>query len=647
MMKKVILLLGLLAAPFAALSAPIEVKSPDEKLTVRLEKDKALSLEVHDLNGRLYRIDDMAMHTDRGILPAPDAKIKKNTHQHIRREVTPLIKEKSAVIRDHYNQAKIDFRDGVSIEIRAYNDGVAYRFITNFKEGFTVARETGAYTFADKGRFTFQRDHSPAGSCEMPYVTTTIGALTREDMGNLPALVQIPDSKRLLFLEADVQDYPIMWLKTENGKLNAHHWPYPATYHGDNYYNRRSVQTSHDYIARVEGKRTFPWRAMAIADHDYELMTNELVYLLAPECRIENPSWIKPGWVIFDWWSKMGVFGVDFKAGMNTETAKYMIDFAADFGMPYFLFDDGWTKEDLLKPVPAVSIEEVVAHGRKKGVGVMLWVSYAQLYDQMDEAFEQFEKWGIQGIKIDFMNRFDQEIVRFYWEVAEKAARHKLVVNFHGAYNPDGMRRAYPNVLTREALIEFEYNGWTDFVTPGHDCTLPFIRNVAGPMDYIPGTMLNGTKSKFRAVGETPMNQGTRAHSMAMAVISYSPMQMIPDSPSVYYKEEECARFLLDIPVEWDETLPINGTLGEQVTVARRNGNEWYLGGITNWDARKSSVPLHFLEEGREYTVELFEDGVNADMTATDYKRRTFNVRKGDLLDIQMAPGGGFVARFY
>ena len=645
-MKKLILLVLTLAFPLMSFSAPLELHSPDGRLSARLETGEAVSLIVSDRGNELYRIDNIAMHTDRGTLPAPGAKIRKQTRSSVDRRVIPVVKEKNAEIPENYNQMRIDFRDGVSIEVRAYDDGIAYRLVTGLGGELTVLRETGTYIFPGDYTFVFQRDSDPGSSCENPYVTTSTGKLTDRDMGNLPALVEIPGSRRLLMLESDVQDYPVLWLRTDNGRLNMYHWEYPASYlENGNYYNRRQVTARHEYIARVGGSRSFPWRVMAVADDDAQLMSNQLVWLLAPDCMIEDPSWIKPGWVIFDWWAKMGVFGVDFKAGMNTATAKYMIDFAQEFEMPYFLFDDGWTREDLTVPVPEVDIEEVVTYAGSKGVDVMLWVSYAQLYDQMDEAFRKFEQWGIKGIKIDFMNRSDQEIVRFYWDVSEKAARHGLVVNFHGAYKPDGIRRAYPNVLTREALIEFEFSGVNDWVSPDHNCTLPFIRNVAGPMDYIPGTMMNATRSKFSPIGQTPMGMGTRTHSMAMAVVFESPMQMVPDSPSVYYREEECARFLFAIPVEWDEIRPLDGKVGDYVAVARRNGSDWYVGAITDWTPRNLVLELDFLDEGREYTMEFFRDGINADMSANDYKREISKVRKGDKIDTDMAPGGGWVAR--
>lgn len=330
---------------------------------------------------------------------------------------------------------------------------------------------------------------------------------------------------------------------------------------------------------------------------------------------------------------------------MNTETAKYFIDFCAENGFRYFLFDDGWSpKDDLLHTVPGLNMEEVTSYAKSKGVDVMLWVIWHTLKTQWNEAFDQFERWGIKGIKMDFMNRDDQEMVRFYEAVAAKAAEKKMVVNFHGAYKPSGLRRKYPNVLTREALVEFEYNGWTHHDNPEHHNLLPYIRMFTGPMDYIPATMRNSNKSDFRPIGDYPMGQGTRAHAMALFVILNSPMTMLPGSPSDYYREKECTDFLAKIPVEWDETRLLAGKIARYTVLARRAGSDWHIGAITNENARLLTLPTDFLAPGR-YRMELIEDGINANKSASDYKRINTVINAGDVLHLDLAPGGGWVAR--
>jgi alpha-glucosidase len=467
-------------------------------------------------------------------------------------------------------------------------------------------------------------------------------------MGNLPALVQLGSGECILFLEANTWDYPVMWIKKSDTGLVSHYWGVPDGYRGgsDSWYSKRTTGNK-DYIANTSASRDFPWKLFAVAEKETGLLTNQLVYLLGQDCKIENTSWIKPGWVILDWWARRGIYGVDFKAGINNETAKYMIDFSAEFGLQYFLFDYGWTAgNDLTKVIPEVDMAEIVRYANSKNVDVLLWVAYSLFDDQMEAALQQFRKWGVKGVKIDFMNRSDQEIVNFYWRAAEACAKYKMVVNFHGAYRPDGLRRAYPNVLTREALIEFEYSGINkDWDNPDHHCTLPFIRGVAGPMDYIPGTMNNASKKDFALNGDKLMGQGTRAHSMAMAVICESPMQMIPDAPPLYYRERECTEFLIQIPVEWDEIVPLDGKLGDFVALARRNGNTWYVAAITDWSPRTMEINFDFLDEGKLYQIEIIKDGINADVTAVDYKKEVGTVKKGDKIQINMASGGGWIAK--
>ena len=651
---KIKFIILLLIALFSTKTEAKEVKllSPDKKLNAVIDAGRTVSVTVFDDASALFSIDEISIDTDKGTFPAPNATIRKTDRKTVSREIVPPVKEKQASIPENYNEATVRFSVGVSLQFRLYNEGFAYRMITEQPGEMTVKRENALFSFDKNAKITFQNDTVSQSHNEAPYVSMSMGEITQREMGNLPALVELPESKRLIFLEADLQDYPCMWIKGDNGKVRIHQWNYPERYSQDlgnnSYLTKKVVISSLDYIAKVQGARAFPWRIIGIAEKDIDLIRNQLVYLLGPEPKLKDVSWIKPGWVMFDWWGKYGIYGVPFKAGMNTATARYMIDFCNEFGMRYFLFDEGWTRDnDLTKMTPDVNIEEVVSYGKSKNVDIMLWVPYSIFDEQMEKAMAQFDQWGIKGVKIDFMARSDQEIVNFYWRAAEMASRYRMVVDFHGAYPPDGLRRAYPNVLTREGLIEFEYNGWTDLVTPAHDCTLPFIRNVAGPQDYIPGTMFNATKESFRTIGRTPMGQGTRAHSMAMAVISESPMQMLPDAPTWYYREEECARFLTRIPVEWDQIEPLQGKVGEYVAVARRNGKEWSVAAITNWDARKLTLRFDFLEEGRTYDMELFRDGPNAATMAVDYIKENRKVSKGDIIEADMAPGGGWVARIY
>ncbi|MDR3095240.1 MAG: glycoside hydrolase family 97 protein [Bacteroidales bacterium] len=638
------LLLVYIAFPLWA--AETRISSPDGTLDLSIDVSGQISVKLMAGNTNVFEIKHIDLFTDRGHFPAT-MRVKKVKQNSVNRVVQPVIREKTATIPERYNEAVIEFGDKTKIQFRLYNEGFAYRFLTDAAGDMKVLNDRADFIFPDSARLTFQKDNRYNGDYERPYVCEKIAGMTNGEMGNLPALVSAA-GHFVLLMEADTKGYPVMWLKKTDTCLSAHYWGYPLEYNRQgNRYDRRRVLKSADYIAQTSASRSFPWKVFAIADKETKLLTNQLVYLLGEDCKITDPSWIKPGWVTFDWWSRRGIYGVDFQAGVNTETAKYMIDFAHEFGIRYFLLDDGWTKgEDLSQVVDGLDIPEVVRYGHTKGVDVMLWVVYDHFAGQMDKALKTFAQWGIKGVKIDFMNRSDQEVVDFYWEAAEKCAAYRMVIDFHGAYRPDGLRRAYPNVLTREALIEFEYNGMENWDNPDHHCTLPFIRNVAGPMDYIPGTMNNATKSDFRINGNKPMGQGTRAHSLAMAVVAESPMQMLSDAQPLYYQERECTDFLLKIPVEWDDTVPLDGAVGDYVALARKNGNDWYVAAITDWTPRKLNITLDFLPPNQTCQIEIIRDGVNANDTAVDYIREVKSgIKKGDTVNINMASGGGWIAK--
>lgn len=637
----------LFLCPFLVEAKEFKLFSPNKVLHAEVVVDEHVSIRVLQEKDILFAVRDIYLNTDQGYFPSKFPKVRSAKKKSVDRMVVPEIKEKRSVIAEQYNEVSLLFADKAKLEIRLYDEGMAYRMSTDCKGELTVWDEAADFVFDSSSTLFFQQDSNMNSDYEAPYIEQKIQDIKQGVTGNYPALVKVPSGTNILLLESDLQDYPCLWLEKGSQNLNAHFWNYPKTYNvKGNSKNRRQIVSCEDYIAKTNGKRTFPWRVFAVAQEDKDLMDNQLVYLLAPECRIEDPSWIKPGWVTFDWWARRGLYNVDFKAGINTETAKYMIDFAADFGIRYFLFDDGWTyKEDLTRTIAGLDMKEVVDYATSKGVDVMLWVTYDLFDSQMDAALAKFSEWGIKGLKIDFINRSDQVASNFYWKAAKKAAEYKMVLDFHGAYRPDGLRRAYPNVLTREALVEFEQNGGTYKDNPDNRLMLPFVRNVAGPMDYIPGTMNNATKKSFRFNHDTPMGQGTRAHFMAMAVIAESPMQMLPDPQSDYYREAECTKFLVNIPVEWDEQVTLDSKIGDYVAMARKHGELWYVAAVTDWTSRKMKLDLSFLPEGKKYKMEVFRDGVNADIRAIDYKHEFIGIEGGEILDISLASGGGWVAK--
>ena len=584
-----------------------------------------------------------------GIVLPENLKVKRNKQISVNEEITPVIRDKSNTLQNNYNELLLEFKSGGSVAFRMFNHGLAYRISTVEKDSLTILKENLSVQFEDGDSIRFQASDSFNSAWETPYEFHKIGEVELGRLLNLPVLVEKKNGPFVLFTESDLFSFPGLWAKSiGSATLETAHAPYPKklSYEGSIYRHGQIAETE-NFVAKVAGTRTFPWRIFAVEDNEAGLISNNMVYLLSTPTELQDVSWIKPGVVMFDWWGKFNVYGVDFKTGINTETAIYFIDFCAAKGFRYFLFDDGWCpKENLLTPIPELDMAEVTSYAKEKGVDVMLWVVWSSLQRQWDAAFDQFEKWGIKGIKMDFMNRDDQQMVEFYEAVAKKAAEKKMVVNFHGAYKPSGLPRKYPNFLTREALIEFEYNGWTESDNPEHHNLLPYIRMFCGPMDYIPATMRNSNKQNFKPFSDYPMGQGTRAHAMALFVILSSPMEMLPDAPSDYYREKECTDFLTRIPVEWDETKLLDGKISKYTVLARRSGKDWFVGAITNDDAREIDLPLDFLEN-RKYNIEIIEDGVNAATRAIDYKKVEKETQQNEVIHLKLALGGGWVARIW
>jgi alpha-glucosidase len=642
-----VLLLLLVASQLAA-GGEFQLTSPDGRLTARVSVSGSTSITVTADGKMLFTARDLALNLRDGITVGHASETRNATRRSVDRIIRPEVREKFAAIREQFNELRIAYPDSSLLELRAYNEGIAYRFATAFDRAITVLGESCSLVFSrgDSARYLHERSYRTA--YERPYQHSAVAEIPAEGMCPLPLLVETAAGPRVLITEANLEEYPCFWLKGTGSaalQMTAPGYPIELSTEG-NLYEQGKVKRAAEEIARTRGRRAFPWRVFALARSDAELLTGMLVYLLGPERKGGDVSWIKPGWVTLDWWGRRNMHGVSFTGGVNTATAKYFIDFAARFNIPYVLFDDGWSKQDdLLAVVPDLAMSEVLRYAREKGVRILLWCVWSTLERQWDQAFDQFQRWGVAGIKIDFMNRDDQTMVEYYRRVAAEAFRRWMVVDFHGAFKPDGLRRSYPNILTREALIEFEFNGVNDMDSPEHHVNLPFIRMAAGPMDYLPGTLNNAQRHEFRIVADRPMGQGTRAHSLALAVLFESPMQMLPDSPVDYEREPECTKFLTSVPVEWDDLKVLHAKVGESLALARKRGDEWYVAAITNWTPRDLSIALDFLENTRGYTAEYFQDGPNAHRRGIDYRRGTLTVKKGDRLTLPLAPGGGWVAR--
>jgi alpha-glucosidase len=397
------------------------------------------------------------------------------------------------------------------------------------------------------------------------------------------------------------------------------------------------------YLAKTAGKRVFPWRVLMIAAKDGDLIESPMIYRLAKPSTGDF-SWVRPGKVAWDWWNDLNLRGVGFQAGVNTATYKYFIDFAAANGIEYVILDEGWYKlGDLLSVVPDVDLDAILAHARAKNVGIILWVVWKTLDDQFGPAMEQFTKWGVKGLKVDFMQRDDQRMVNYYYKVASEAAKRHFLVDFHGAYKPTGLYRTFPNVLTSEGVKGLENSKWSRDVTPEHDVTIPFTRMAMGPMDYTPGAMVNGGLKNFQAIFNQPMSQGTRCHQLGMYVVYESPLQMLSDTPTNYQREPECLTFLSRVPTTWDETRVLEAKIADYVIVARRKGLDWYLGAMTDESQREFTLDLSFLED-RPYDVTIWQDGVNADRDGNDYAIVKKSLTKTERLPVRLAAGGGWVA---
>ncbi|MBW6501117.1 MAG: glycoside hydrolase family 97 protein [Bacteroidales bacterium] len=646
-MKKLFRLIASVLITLSANAQEYQLISPDGKLTAKIETGQNISVNLEKDGRNVVMLENLFLKAGNVVRKDTSLKVQRVTRRSVNEVIEPEIREKASSLINKFNELEIRFRAYFGITFRIYDEGLAYRFSTFSGDSLIIYGESINVRFEDDDSARFQSSKTFNSAYETPYEHDAISSIRQGKLCNLPFLAEKANGTFVMITEADLYEYPGLWLKgTGESMLTSVHPPFPKTFtQTGSAYGLGQVKETYDYIARVKGTRTYPWRIFAIEDDEKGLVSNNMVYLLASPCAIEDVSWIKPGIVMFDWWGKHNIYGVDFKAGVNTETAKYFIDFCAAHGFRYFLFDDGWSPRDnILETVPELDMEEVVRHGRSKGVDVMLWVIWNTLGRQWEEAFELFGKWGIKGIKVDFMNRDDQLMVMYYEALARKAAEMKMVVDFHGAYKPCGLRRKYPNVLTREGLIEFEYNGWTDSDNPVHHNLLPYIRMFTGPMDYIPGTMRNSTKSNFRPVGDYPMGQGTRAHSIALAVILNSPMTMLPDSPSDYYREKECTDFIAKIPVEWDESLLVEGKIAKYTILARRSGDEWFVGAITDRDERIINLETGFLGPGR-YRIEAIEDGINSNTRAEDYRKTETYFQSGDDLKLKLASGGGWVAR--
>lgn len=617
------------------------VKSPDGRIAVNVETGATTTYSV-DFNGkRILSPSPLSLTFDNGTVIGRNMKVNKVERVSTDRMLQPTVKQKSAEFRDHYNEMILK-ASGYQVHFRVYDDGVAYRFHTDFARPLKVMSEEVAYCFPEDYNTLFPEERTMLSPQQPLFKPMKLSEIATDKFCSTPALIKVDDHVRVFISESDLESYPGMFLQKQGekelgGKFAAYALEEKKTEGRQCFPTKRA-----DYIAKVEGKRNYPWRAMIVTDDDKNLLTNQLIYKLAPESKGDY-SWVKPGKIAWDWWNALALYGVDFKAGINTDTYKYYIDFASRYGIEYVVIDDGWSEAwDVTKTIPEIDMKALAEYAESKKVGLILWVSWIPFEEKMDEAFELYSQWGIKGLKIDFMNRDDQRMVDFYYTVARKAIPYKMLVDFHGAYKPTGWLRTFPHVLTSEGVAGLENCKWADYANPAHDVTLPFTRMVAGPMDYTPGGMNNFHAKDFKIRFDLPETIGTRCHQLGMYVVYESPLQMLADSPSNYYREPECMEFLSAVPVVWDETKVLEAKVGEYVLIARRSGDTWYIGGLTGEKGQTFEIPLDFIE-GRKMLTS-WEDGVNVAMQARDFARKSRPVSKGDKITVKMYDGGGYAA---
>lgn len=639
--------LCLLLLAVSAYAAPTEyaLHSPDGRIEVRIHSAGRISYDVL-LHGKpLLAGNTMSINIDHTVLGAQSA-VKSARESSVDRVLTPVVRRKSATIREHYNELRLETGGPLAVVFRAYDEGVAYRLETSVpNDSVKVYNEEVNFRFTGNYPVFYPQEESFLSHNERFYTRHNLADLPSSAIASMPAVVDAGGPK-IAVAESDIEDYPGLWLGGTGGNALAGvfpHYPLKTQMEKD---RTEKVTEAADYIAITRGTRTFPWRILGIADKDADLIGNQLVWLLAKPSTMQDTAWIKPGKVAWDWWNATNLYGVNFKSGVNNQTYKYYIDFASKYHLEYIIMDEGWYElGNVLKQVPEINVPELVEYGRQKNVGVILWVVWKSLEDQMIPALDLYQKWGVKGIKVDFMQRDDQKLVQFYHRLAQECAQRHLLLDFHGNQRPATMTRTYPNLISTEGVRGLEWSKWATDEGPDHNVTLPFTRMFLGPMDYTPGAMRNAQKASFAALFDNPMSLGTRCQQLAMYAVFESPLQMLADSPSNYMREPETIEFLSGFPTVWDETKPLDGKIGEYVVVARRNGKTWYVGAMSNWTARDLQVDLSFLPAG-VWKMTAFEDGVNADKQAIDYRKVSEQVTGKTTLNIHLAPGGGWVARF-
>ena len=648
-----IMLMAVALAAFAVQAKDYVMKSPDGRIVVTVTSGENVSYSIERDGIKLLAPSRISMMLSSGYKYGGKSNFKAT-----RRTVDqtlPARNFKRAQVRDHFNEMTLS-AGTYDLVFRAYDDGVAYRFVARGKEGeFAVAYEQAEFAFPYDymAYIPYERDGGSMeeqffNSFENTYSHHAVSKWDKDRIAFLPITLEAANGIKLCITEADLRDYPGMYLINQDGSrsLRGVFASAPARVEqGGHNMLQGLVRSRHNYLVKTRSPHTFPWRVIAIAAEDRQLAESDLTWRLATPAAAGDWSWVKPGKVAWDWWNDWNLSGVDFEAGVNTETYKYYIDFASEHGIEYVILDEGWAvnkQADLMQVVPEIDLPALCDYAKQKNVGLILWAGYWAFNRDMEGVCKHYSSMGIKGWKIDFMDRDDADMVAFYEKAASTAAKYHMVVDFHGAYKPTGLQRTYPNILNFEGIHGLEQMKWSaptvDQVT--YDVTVPFTRLVAGPADYTQGAMRNATRENYFPCNSEPMSQGTRCHQLAEYIIFDAPLTMLCDSPTSYRREEECASFIASIPTVWDETIALQGKIAEYVVIARRSGSKWYVGALGNWDERDLTVDLSRLGIGAKQG-EVYVDGVNAHRAASDYRHEKVTV--SGTWKVHLAPGGGAV----
>ena len=644
MRRIVIVIIGVLWANAMAAKS-FELKSPSGEVSVTVDIGEQIRYSVYGGGKPLLTDSSLALCLREGTL-GDKPHLAGHKASPVNRTFRPVVAFKFEEIRDRCNMLRLDFRGGWAVEFRAYDDGMAYRFVTALGHDIEVLSEKVAIRFPDDYTAVVQQPGGFKTAYEEPYsLIETNGWKPGDPMSVLPVLIDTRQGYKLLLSESALSDYPCMFLEGDGANGMKGTFPkVPLAYEESGDRSMRILQEA-DYIAHTKGTRAFPWRYFVIAKDDGQLIENTMTARLAEQQAIADASWIEPGQVSWEFWNAASPYGpdVDFVAGFNTATYKYYIDFAAEYGIPYIIMDEGWARStrDPYTPNPAVDVHELIRYGREKGVGIILWMTWLVVENHF-EMFEELSKWGVKGVKIDFMDRSDQWMVNYYERVAAEAARHKMVVAFHGSFKPAGLEYKYPNVLAYEGVRGMENMGGC---TPANSVWFPFIRNAVGPMDYTPGAMLSMQPESYCGNRPNAASIGTRAYQMALFVLFETGLQMLADNPTLYYRNDECTRFISRVPVTWDETRALKAVAGKFAVVAKRKGDKWYVGAINGSnEGIELEIPLDFLTPGKNYTMTGFEDGINAFRQAMDYRKTQRRVDSTGKATLKIARNGGWAA---